>query len=157
LKYIYDSDNFFEQSFGLAGEKTHSIRRGNGVEMSVEQTSDLFRCRGGRASRRSEPLSLDEAPAISSIFIKLAFDQPSEGCHRRLGLRSRSGQPDDRAGCGRQHHQAHNRTAGDFDAVFAHPNLGFEQPRGLDKAGRGACMKPALVADGRYPAGCPAR
>jgi len=72
-------------------------------------------------------------------------------------VEGRGGQPDERAGCGRQHHQPHNRTAGDFDAVFAHPNLGLEQPCGLDKARRGACMKPALVADGRHPVGGPAR
>ena len=60
-------------------------------------------------------------------------------------------------GAGGQHHQPHDRAAGDRGAVLAHPNLGVEEPGGLDEPGRGARMQPALIADRRDAADRPGR
>src|SRR5260370_782980 len=103
-------------------------------------------------SRCSLPLLGGAEPVASSILIKLAFDELGERRHRGIGFGAGGGEPDDRAGRGGQHHQSHDRAAGDFGAVFAHPDLGLKEPCGLDKPGGGARVKPALIADRRNPA-----
>src|SRR5271166_1319809 len=108
-------------------------------------------------SRCSAPAFCGAEPVTSSILIKLAFDELGEGGHRRLGFRAGGGEPDDGAGCGGQHHQAHDRAAGDFGAVFAHPNFGIEKPGGLDKSGGGARMQPTLIANRGNPTNRPGR
>src|SRR5712671_4694105 len=109
------------------------------------------------SSRCSAPPLCVTEPATSSILIKLAFDEVGERRHRRLGVRAGGGEPNDRAGRGCQHHQAHDRAAGDFGAVLAHPDFGVKEPGGLDKPGGGARVKPALVTDRRNPAHRPGR
>src|SRR5690242_9076013 len=99
----------------------------------------------------SEPPFCGAASVTSSILIKLAFDKSGEGRHSRLGFRAGGGEPDRRARRGGQHHQSHDRAAGDFGAVLAHPDLGVEKPGGLDKSGSSTRVEPALVADGRNP------
>src|SRR5580700_3557112 len=84
---------------------------------------------------------------LSSILIELAFDQASEGVHRRRRVRPGCGDLNQRPGGGREHHQAHDRPARYGGAVLANRNLRVELPRGLDEAGRGAGVQPALVAD----------
>src|SRR5438477_3796858 len=109
------------------------------------------------SSRCSAPPLYVAEPVSSSILIKFAFDELGEGGHRRLGVGAGGGEPDDRAGRRGQHHQAHDRAAGDFGAVFAHPHLGVEEAGGLDKPGGSARVKPALIADRGNPADRPGR
>src|SRR6202022_2265601 len=107
----------------------------------------------GRPDSRcsAPPLCGAELVTVSTL-IKLALDGLGERRPRRLGVGAGGGEPDDRAGRGGQHHQAHDRAAGDFGAVLAHPHLGVKEPGGLDKPGGGARVKPALVADRRNAA-----
>src|SRR5579862_924990 len=87
------------------------------------------------------------AAGVSSILIELAVDQAGERLHRQRRVAPGRGDLDHRAGrCG-EHHQAHDRPAGDRRAVLAHPDFGVELARGLDKAGRGARVQPLQVAD----------
>src|ERR1700722_5482162 len=74
-------------------------------------------------SRCSAPLLCGAEPVTSSILIKFAFDELGERRHRRLGFGTGGGEPDDRAGGGGQHHQAHDRAAGNFGTVLAHPDF----------------------------------
>src|SRR6266446_6522603 len=92
-------------------------------------------------------------PVTSSILIEFAFDQLGEGRHRRFGLAPSGGELDDSTRCGGQHHQPHDRAAGDFGAVLAHQDLGVEQPRGFHKTSSGARVETALVANSRGPTG----
>src|SRR5271165_895150 len=108
-------------------------------------------------SRCSAPPLCGAERVTFSILIKLAFDELREGCHRRLGIGAGGGESDDRAGCGGKHHQSHDRAAGDFSAVLAHPDIRVIEPGGLDKPSGGARVKPALVADRRNPANSPGR
>src|SRR5215471_18310709 len=91
-------------------------------------------------------------PVSGSVLIEFAFDQLGESCDRRLGFASGGSELDDRPRRGRQHHQSHDRAAGDFGAVLPYPDLGIELPRGFDEAGGSAGMEPLLVANRRAPA-----
>src|SRR5579885_3418324 len=97
--------------------------------------------------RLCSPLSV--SPGVSSVLIELAFNEAGERLDRGFGIAAVGGQLDDGAGGGRQHHQPHDRAAGHRGAVLAHPDLGFELAGGLDKAGGGAGVQSALVADFR--------
>src|SRR5579864_6356802 len=99
----------------------------------------------------SAVLPASVSPASSSILIELAFDQLGQRRDRLRGLRPAGAQLDRRARGRGQHHQPHDRAAGDLSTVLAHPDIGLELRRRLDKAGRGARVQPALVADRRDP------
>src|SRR5579859_5111073 len=83
-----------------------------------------------------------------SPLIEATGDEIGERRHGALRLGSGGGELDGGAGPGRQHHQSHDRAAGDRGAVLAHGHLGVELPRELDEPGGGAGMEAALVADG---------
>src|SRR6516165_3998670 len=87
-----------------------------------------------------------------SLLIKLAFDQIGECGHRRFGLAPGADQLDDRAWRRRQHHQPHDRAAGNLGAVFAHRDLGVELRCGFDKTGGRTRVEPTLVANRHDPA-----
>src|SRR6516165_6841357 len=95
---------------------------------------------------------LGSAEETSSILIKLAFDQAGQCCHCCFGLMPRGSQLDDRARCSSQHHQPHDRATGNLGAILAHPHVGVELARGLDKARGSPRVEAALVADRRQPA-----
>src|SRR6516165_12323587 len=103
-------------------------------------------------SRRSTSVPCSASPETSSLLIEFAFDQLGERGHCRFGLTPGSGQLDDRARRRRQHHQPHDRPAGNLGAVLANPHLGVEQPCGLDKTSGRARVEPALVANRCDPA-----
>src|SRR5437588_4597936 len=109
------------------------------------------------SSRCSAPPLCVAEPVSSSILIKFAFDELGERGHCRLGVGAGGGEPDDGTGRGGQHHQTHDRAAGHFGAVLAHPHLGVEEAGGLDKPGGGARVKPPLITDRGNPADRPGR
>src|SRR5262245_30672052 len=86
-------------------------------------------------------------PGVSSVLIELAFDQPRQRFDRCCGVAPGRGDLDERARRSREHHQSHDRPAGHGRSVLAHPDIGFELRRRLDKTRRGAGVKPLLVAD----------
>src|SRR5437764_8598440 len=81
-------------------------------------------------------------PGVSSILIELAVDQAGERLDRGRRVAPGRGDLDGRARGGGEHHQPHDRAAGDRRAVLAHPDLGVELRRGLDEAGGGARVQP---------------
>src|ERR1044071_3978655 len=90
---------------------------------------------------------------VSSILIEFAFDQAGERLHRGRRIGPGGADLDDRAGRGGEHHQPHDRSARNGGAVLANRNLGVELSRGLDEAGRGAGVKPPLIADLYFASG----
>src|SRR3954471_20449387 len=84
---------------------------------------------------------------FASVLAELAFDQGGEGGHGFHGLAARAGELDRAADAGGQHHQAHDRQAGDFLALEGDPHGGIELAGGADELGGGAGMQAALVGD----------
>src|SRR5919197_4827225 len=106
-------------------------------------------------SIRSVPLPLAPAamaPVSVSLFIEAAGDELGEGVHRSGRLGALGAELDDAAGSCRQHHQPHDRDAGDARAVLVDLDLGVELLGKLDELGGGSGMESAAVAD-RHLAG----
>src|SRR6185312_2512015 len=94
-----------------------------------------------RRPRRAGPSRL------RSGFIELAPNQFGDGGHRRRRVDAADAHLDLRARAGRQHHQPHDRAAGDADVALDHRDLGLELADQLHELGGGAGMQAALVAD----------
>src|SRR5260221_13137491 len=77
---------------------------------------------------------------VSSILIELAFDQVRERPDRYFGVASGRGQLDERARCGGQHHQPHDRSPRYRGAVLAYPNFAIELRGRLNEADAAARM-----------------
>src|SRR6185312_2690096 len=90
----------------------------------------------------------------SSLLIEAAADQLGQRRHRALGFGAGGAQLDERAGTRGEHHQPHDRAAGNGSAVLRHHDLGVELPGELDEACRRPRMQSAFVANGdRAPDG----
>src|SRR5579863_8828750 len=95
-------------------------------------------------SNRRSPV---DRRVLRSVFIELAADERHDRGQRPLRVR-----PDGRhlyvaAGCGRQHHQAHDRAPARRHLAPADLDLGLEFVGQLDELGRGPGMQPALIQD----------
>src|SRR5215475_3106449 len=81
------------------------------------------------------------------ILTEFALDQGGKGGHRLAGLAARAGELDRAADAGCQHHQAHDRQAGDLLALEADADHGVELAGAAHELGGRPRMQAALVGD----------
>src|SRR5262245_4440167 len=81
------------------------------------------------------------------------IDEGGERIHGPSGFRPGGLDLDLRPGSGGQHHQTHDRVAGNRRVTLGDVDLGVELPGQLDEACGSTRVQPALVDDGHHAAG----